>query len=273
MTILRPIIWIAGITLLGSYSSLAASQPPQIHVIPETSKAIAHQPYEVRYEVTWTGDAGDRAVLPPSLVDLDWADVTVASSVASVRDGMNVIQHSLVLYPRESGTFEFPALTLAYLDPADYPGDENSEEDQEPVYPTISAESFQITVVEPPDPLTYIIGATLLLVMLAGAIMLMRRRQVTSASKAQVIPMPTVPDAMNAARQHRLDRRHYEFYQALLRGVSLLSRTAEHTAMKTLLEKKAKEVGYQDYHPTEDELDGALRDLERAYNQDKGSKA
>jgi len=273
MVVLRTIKWITGIALLVLFSLNASSQPPQIRLVQSTSKAIVDQPYEVYYEITWPGDAGDRSILPPSHIELDWADVTVASSVTSVRDGANVVQHNLVLYPREAGSFEFPPLILAYLDTADLLPSSESEEGASPIYPTISAEAFDITVVNPPDPLMYVIGGALVLGAGAAGTVLIRRRQVAAANAATVIPMPTLPDAMNAARQHRLDRKPYEFFQALIRGASLLSASPDHTQLKKQFETKAKEVGFQSYLPTEDELDGALRDLERAYNQDKGSQA
>jgi hypothetical protein len=273
MTILRPRISIAGFALLGLFSALASAQPPKIRVIQDTSKAIVHEPYAVSYEVTWGGDAAERAVLPPAPLTLDWADVTIGSTVAQVRDGANVIQHNVVLYPREAGTFEFPPMTLAYVDPAKIPSSEDGEESDPPIFPTISTEGFQLDVSNPPDPLRYVVGGALLLGVLAGGITLLRRRQVAAAGAAGSIPMPTVSDAINAARQHRLDRRHYEFYQALIRGATLMGGATEPTRLKTVFETKAREVGYQGYNPTEDELDGALRDLERAYNQEKGSKA
>ena len=67
---------------------------------------------------------------------------------------------------------------------------------------------------------------------------------------------------VHEARRHRLDGDWYAFYRALGRAMARLRPEAD--ALTRRFEARANEVGYGGIRPTDDELDGAMRDAERA---------
>ena len=69
---------------------------------------------------------------------------------------------------------------------------------------------------------------------------------------------------MHSARQHRLDGDFYRFYLDLSRAAEALHATGEAPELAATFKTRAQEAGYKGARPTDDQMDGDLRDLERA---------
>jgi hypothetical protein len=79
-------------------------------------------------------------------------------------------------------------------------------------------------------------------------------------------PIPgvaTVQTVLNLARQHRLDGKFYDYYRALAHAATLAAPSVAARKLREKLENDAQRVGYGALQPSDDELDGALRDIER----------
>jgi hypothetical protein len=68
-----------------------------------------------------------------------------------------------------------------------------------------------------------------------------------------------------------LDGHFYEYYLELARAVNALPAERKPAGLAETLQGRAQAVGYQGVRPTEDEMDGDFRDVERALTRYKES--
>ena len=70
----------------------------------------------VSYEVSWPGNAGDYAILPPIIESIDWGEVSILESVSSFRNHENVVSLEIEVIPAEVGEYEMPKAVVQYVD-------------------------------------------------------------------------------------------------------------------------------------------------------------
>jgi hypothetical protein len=78
-----------------------------------------------------------------------------------------------------------------------------------------------------------------------------------------------VQGALHAARRQRLDGKFYEFYLELGRAAAALPSEGRPPGLAETLKARAQEVGYKGVRPTDDRMDGDVRDVERALTRYK----
>lgn len=265
--------------LIGSifaFDSLAPlrAQTPVLEVLLEQDKARVDEPYRVMYETSWTGPADQFAIRSADPATVDWATSRVVETSTRQEDGKFFITQTIEYVPFESGEFEVLPFIVSYFDPAQLRvagGASEEEGDAELPEPRIlEASAFQLKV-RPNLAPYYLSGTIAVLVALCTGVAYAsrrRRRELQAVAAGINVPEPqTVQSALNLARQYRLDEKFYEFYKELSRAASLM---APGTATRTLrgkLEAGAKEVGYRGVRPSDEEMDGVLRDVERAVQQ------
>lgn len=246
-------------TALLVFGSLHASAVPSLRALPNQDSAVAGRAYHVEYAVEWEGGAGAFIVEPP-VVDAaeGWSAASIVGSTARAADGTNILHYTLELKTEQPGAHEVPGLTVTYYPPP--------AEETEAVKEILYVEGFPVEVGKPFDSRLYpAIGAAILLSGVA-AFMVLRRRARHAVPNPGAGMSDPVPAILHAARGHRLDGDYYAFYRELGRAVAALPLTQETKSMRNKLNATWEAVGYKAVIPTVDELDGDLRDVERAYN-------
>jgi hypothetical protein len=260
---LRVLVWI-----LGS-GALATAQEPSLQVVIPERDARIGQPYALSYEVSWRGDARDFAVMPPEFESIEWGNVVVREAVSELRRDTFTITQAVEIIPQEVGEFEWPAVTIGYPNPEAAPplGSENSEANPSElgVYPTLRAQSLPI-LVRSPSIVPWISGCLGAFFALSIFVTLLvynsRMRSVAVAADAPSDGQ-SVQEILHRARRHRLDGRYYEYFTALV-GAAESAGEESHADLLKRLKSRTHEVGFGGVRPTEDELDGVFRDVERA---------
>lgn len=280
-------------------ASGATAQEPVLAVFPQTQPAPrAGEPFSVTYEVTWPGAADRYVILPVEFEPIDWGVATPAKTVATVRDAVNVVSQTVEFYATERGTnergtsvrgtnvpgeYEVPEVVVRYVAGDDVPAWKvaplrSEKSGREAFERRLRAEPFSVRVAPRRRPYWGLYwgpywttgGLAALLafgVLTALAVYRFRRRPVVAVPAAVPAAEDTVQGLLHAARQRRLDGQFYEFYLALSRAVSLLDGGGQVSDLKAKLDAWVKETGYRGVRPTEDDMDGAQREVERALAQ------
>lgn len=250
----------------------ARAQRPVLEVRLEQETARVGEPYRVVYETSWTGAPDAFAVLPTDPETVPWA-TSRSTQMATRAEGAKFFVTQTVEYvPYEAGEFEVSPFVVSYFDPALIEDSESTSEDapgeELPEQQTISAPAFTVSVRADLGPYIFYGTALALVAALgaAGAWTLLRRRRrarLEGASEGVAVPQ-TVHAVLNLARQYRLDGKFYEFYKELSRAATLLAPSVAVRKLREKLEADAKDVGYRGVRPSDDEMEGSLKDVERA---------
>lgn len=247
---------------------MAAYSAPELVVnLPDGSAVINHG-YKIGCEISWAGEAGDYTILPAEIGTLDWATVAVTNVETFRRGDVHVVAQTIELTPLISGEFDSPEIRVSYLDPEATPPAESAAPQTAPTdssaSPSLRAEPFKI-VVRTPRRLVWIsggLGASLLLLLTAfGLCSAHRRRRPRPATAATAaLDYSEIQTLLHRIHQYRLDGKYYEYYQGLSRVAEMLG----HGQLASAMAARAQRAGYAAARPSDDELDGDLRDVERA---------
>lgn len=208
------------------------------------------------------------SLVPPAeanLPELGWGSLEWRG-LQSV-PGETLPQLELVVTATDPGEVELPSLQLRAVAVADAAGlvGESVDLGGAVVVPT---KPITITVSRDLTPYFTVGGVALLVALLvvAGVVLFRKsRKQEASGVDTSLSPSEQAREHVHAARRHRLDGDFYQFYLSLSRAASALN--LEQGTVAPRLETRAQEVGYKGVRPTEDEMDGALKDIERALTQ------
>jgi hypothetical protein len=80
---------------------------------------------------------------------------------------------------------------------------------------------------------------------------------------------PVFEEALGCARRHRQEGDFYQFYVGLSRAAGTLPADGHAPELAATLKTRAQETGYRGVRPTDDQMDGDLRDVERAMARHK----
>ncbi len=256
--------------LIGCCGFLAVeAQEPSLEVIvPERDPRVG-EPYTVSYQVSWLGNARDFAVMPLEFESVEWGDATVRQAVSELRGDTLSVTQSLEVIPREAGNFDWPVVTIGYPNPEAATPKENETPEANPsdprVYPTLRAQSLPILVRSPQNApwISGGLGAFLVFSIFMAFLVYTRRSRAIAVPESALTNEPTVEEVLHIARRHWLDGQYYEYFTTLIRAAESVGKNS-HSDLLKRLKSRAHEVGFGGAHPTEDELEGVFRDVQRA---------
>lgn len=237
---------------IGLFNTIpAAIAEPLFEAAPETVRVYDGVPFILEFTVRWTGEADDYQVPPLILDSFDWGDARLLEMRASGADSEHRVVQRVEVLANAPGDVEFPALAIRLT-----PKSELSA----PL--TLHAEPVTVSV--RPDHRLYWGGGLLAVVTLIGvAVWVFWRRKQGVADTVAPTPEQKAQAALHLARRNRLDGRFYEFYLALAEAAKALTGREATENLEAALCRHAQAVGYQGIRPSDDEMDGALRDVER----------
>jgi len=269
--VLRGTIWVL-VLLAGGM----ASAEPVLKLIPQAQSAHPHRPYRIVCEVSWDGDPAQYSIQPAKIEPLEWGTMAVTSMEASVRNGVNVVSQTIELVPNTVGEFKTPAFSVAFLRPEDIsPSETNASRTDPPARgasPTLASDPFTLRV-QPDRTLAWVSGG---LGALTFSVALgwwyakrIRKRPAERTSPPPAIDAAGAERALQNARQRRINGEYYEFYLELTHAMQVLSPNQPEQDLAARLKARANDIGYRGVRPTEDDLDGDIRAVERALKQVK----
>jgi hypothetical protein len=281
--------------------AFVADAQPELKVTPQQGSAYPGRAYRIVCEVSWTGAAWEYSILPAELDPIDWGMTALTDVKAFVRsdaDGArNVVSQTLEITPNKAGEFRTPAIRIAYFNPEATPPAESAASNavtpgtappDSSASPSLGAEPFNLMVYPDRSPIWFSggLGASLLLLLTAlgwWSVRRLRRPQpllagfrVSGFGSREVekgksgAAEPILDEAVGRARRHRQEGDFYHFYVELARAAEMAPIGNGHTTeLAAALKARAQEAGYKGVRPTDDQMDGDLRDFERAIARNK----
>lgn len=244
---------------------------PEVAVVHPDETLHPGDPYEVVVETTWVGDVTDYAILPAKFDDVEWGSAELVRVESFRRGETNVVAQTIVFTPDSVGEYTTPEVVIPFVYPEAATPTENVAPGTAPpgssVYPTLVAKPFLFTV-HPDRTLTWFssgLGA-LFLIAFIGWFGLRRWRRKEAAPhipSERPLDLSAAQTALHAARKHRLDGDYYAFYTDLNRVAQAVRGKGEEPALTETLSQRAQQVGYGGKQPTDDEMDGDFREVER----------
>lgn len=247
---------------------------PEVTTIPPAGSAHTSELATVTYRLSWpAGEAQVWRIPAPEIEQPEWGSAYLLASRAYEAGGRTVVEFEVGVVADEVGEYELPPIEFqahraedivknesAPLREAPAPWGPPSESD---VLQVVSSKVVLIRVVTDYAPIAGFSAAAVacLLVLLAGAWGVRR----TLSGGPVLAPLPVASDPreyVHAARKHRLDGDFYSFYQALVAAAGGAA-GPEAIRLRARFKERAREVGYGGARPTDDELDAALKDVER----------
>jgi hypothetical protein len=250
-----------------------AADAPQVTYTVEPAHPVARMPFHVTYEVRWAGGPESVGVIPTDPAAVAWGTARLASATSVAGESDTAIRYTVEYVPNRHGELQVPPLTFSYvLEPPLEERPKVVADASAPAAavtpPTVKSENvdapgFPVSVGRNIDYRVIGISVGAVAVLGLAGLVAMRARRGSRRKVSAPAAGSTVQSLVNAARQHRLDGKFYDYYRELARAATLLAPSVAAKALREKLEHHAQQVGYGALHPTEDELEGAVRDLER----------
>lgn len=249
-----------------------AGNGPSYRVEPPVGALRAGEPFEVTAVAFWKGDGGHFKVTPGELAAPEWGEGGWERVEARVTpDGTTEQRFVARFTAAEPGEVSVPSLRLLYVNtvaPAE--GESGAKASL-----TLQGEPFSLTI---RADYRWLYPYIALGVMLAGlgvagvSIWIGRRRAAAQNAPDPLAPWRTVEDSLHNARRHRLDGDFYAYYRELERIVQFAGGEVK-AEFGGKMKKMVEAVGYQGHRPADDEIEGTMKDLERALARWKEGKA
>jgi len=265
---------------MAAFAHESAAQLPQVSYSIEPDHPTAKVPFRVTYEVRWDGAPESIGVIPAEPSAVAWGKARLAQATSVADAAGQSLRYTVEYVSERHGELQIPPLALSYvLEP---PLEERvkvvadasaTAEAKELDTQSLEAPGFSVSVGRNVNAAAIALGAGVLLLVAAGALLGLRVRQKRAARVSAPAAGSTVQSLMNLARQHRLDGKFYEFYRELARATTLLAPSVAAKALREKLEQQAHQVGYGALHPTQDDLEGAVRDLDRVMKESKRTES
>lgn len=228
------------------------------------------EPADLTARIQWEGPPDAYAILSATTDPLDWARVDVRETAAETSGNTQSITQTVQVTPSKAGNFTFPALRIAYGTKEQLAAAAQTGGAESQPYPALSSEPFQVTVREPVQARSLWLGGGAVAGGLGAAVVVLlarrRRKAVPVESRS---PADHAQDLLHQARRQRLDGNLYEYYRALAKAVEAIAGDEQARALATAMHERARRVGYQGVRPPDDDLDGDLREVERALRRFK----
>ncbi len=254
--------------LCALWGATSAHAIPTLKTVQESPTAVINAPYTLVFELSWAGDPGEYASVPPTLDLTKWGMVSEITTSTAVEDGQNVIRHAVAILPAEIGAFSIPEVDVPYYSPGDLPEEDENGVTPAYTYPTLQAGILLVNVREPAD---YMLNTVMILglgiVLLTCAFVFQRRNAIRIARTTDYSEI-SIPSIIHDARKHKLDQNYYLFFQGLLRAAGLLKNVAIRKELQKHYEELMLAAGYQGLALSDDDMDAAVAKLEVAYRND-----
>lgn len=261
--------FLASLVAISVFSGAIWAQAPTVDVVVRPDKPLQNVPFLVDYEVTWDGVAEQYSVLGAEIEDFEWGSAkALAITGSAAGKSMKIIQ-TVEYTSLQVGDMDLPPVKIAYFDPTMAQNvDTNADPAEEPApvdNPRLTAPSTAIYVSPDRRAMTIsgVIGVVLVVCTLTFMALYKLRRGPAVASASPESTFSSVQSEMHLAKQKRLDGDYYEYLVSLSRATAFLGSDSEASALHNRLKKQADDVGFKNLRPTDDEMDGALRDVER----------
>ena len=253
---------------------VTAGAQPELTVTPGPQSVNVGEAFRVSCEVVWSGAPDAYTVLPAEIDPVDWGTVTLLPSKAYVRDGQNVVEQTVAFVAGQPGEYQTPAILIPYLRPEDV---QKPEKPDTPMHlsapdapPKLRADPLPLLVQPHTTPawLFGVLGALSFCAIGLAAWRLWPRRHTSPspADGAPTIDTTAIRQLLESAKRQRIEGDFYGAYRDLAAAAqSLKTRDSELAAR---LSSRADEVGYRGIRPTDDEMDGDLRAIERVLIQE-----
>lgn len=267
----KPRRWVnalAAILLTPSWVAFA-QDAPKAAIEPPKGTVRVGESFEVGVSVSWTGDSSRFKVSPGDLTNPAWGEAAWIRVEARKTADQTVQTFVAQFLATEPGTFAIPSLRLTYVDANQKPSETGPPSNQ------LQVDGFDQKV-NPDYRWAYPYMA--LGVVVAGlgvsfaSIWYGRRKSQAANAPDPLAPWRTVEESLHNARRHRLDGDFYSYYREQLRIVQFVGGEVK-SEFDTRLKKMVERVGYQGHKPTEDEIEGSMKDLERALARWKEGQA
>lgn len=255
------------ITALVAGLALAEEPEATLTVTAPAETVRAGKTVHMVYDVAWEGGPDSIQVLPLEFEPVEWGTISLTKSEA-YRDGqLNHVAQTVAITPGHPGEYHVPEIQVPLRYPeATFPTEEGTDESGSPhpgAYPTLRADPLPLTVRAARSPawISGGLGASFFLAALLWYIA--RRRWEPVAEGPALSPEERYSQArqrMHDARRHRLDGNFKGYYTELSRAASVFNAPE----LKSRLDQFAERVAYANARPTDDDLDAAWREVERA---------
>ena len=230
------------------------------------------EPVELVYTFRWEDAPAGWMVLPPVFDAVDWATIECVRAETSGGDDGQRVTQTVRIVPREPGERTFPALKFGWLSK-----EQAASLQYEASLPStgqlVQSESFPVLVREPfQAPWPWIAAGAVVLgaAGAAGAVWARRKRAQTTDQAAS--PADQAQNALHQARRQRLDGDLYGYYRSLVQAAQAMTGSEDAAQWAAVMQERARQVGYQGVRPPDDQLDGDLRDMERALRRFKEAR-
>lgn len=235
------------------------------------TRMIVGEPEKLTVRIQWDGAPGDYAVLAAGPEATDWASIEVIQMAAETSAGVQTVSQTVRITPSKAGEHTFPALNIAYGTKEQVAPAAPGSGAEARAYPKLTSAPFQVVVREPIAAGTlWLAGGAAVAILGAGlAVVIIRRRRRKPEAAAALSPIERSQDLLHQARRQRLDGNLYEYYLALAKAIEFVAADDQTRALAASLRERARRVGYQGIRPPDDELDGDIREAERALRRFK----
>jgi len=258
----------AALCLVVLSAAAFAADPPQLTIEAPREAPMVGQPFAYSVQVRWPGPQDAFVVYPEDAAPLDWGTARWTQGIAQHAGNESRLDYTLEVTPTASGDFDGPLVSITYYDQSARPAPESNTAEAASAMPptmTLSAEAPVIRVREDLGPLyrKLFLALGALGVVIAGVSLWVGLRRRAAPPTETLSPWATQEEALHNARRHRLDGDYYKHYLELVRVAEFAGGAVE-VEFAEKFRRKAQETGYQGRRPADDELEGDLKDLERA---------
>ena len=242
-------------------NAFAAEPQLESHTVAPKAPVLAGEPCNVEYVVEWQGARDACVVLPMDVTQPEWGHAELKAT-RTEQDGEHWRVAQVVAFTApKPGTYTVAPVEIQVIT-ANQPivgVFENTPATR------VKLQEVSITVVGPSKWRIWGAVAAAVVVVAGTALLLLRRRRRGIAEPGQEQDVVAVSqELLHHARRCRLDGEPYPCYQFLLKSAEALQ-TVNIDAKKVAdaIRSRIPAVGFQGVRPTDDEMDGFFRDIER----------
>ena len=228
--------------------------------VPEQTQVLAGRPCPVDYTVEWQGARDAAIVLPLEVSQPDWGHAELKST-RTEHDGDRWRVVQVVEYTAsKAGKYTVAPVEIQAIT-ANQPivGSFDSTPSTR-----VKAPETTITVFNPPNTRAWggIVAAVVVVGAVGGLLYYRRKKRVLPGQEEDVVAVAR--ELLHHARRNRLDGDLYACYQSMLKSAEALQTVnIEAKNVADSIRARIPAVGFQGVRPTDDEMDGLFRDLER----------
>ncbi len=254
--------WCPGVLgiVLACAGAFSADPAIENRTVVAKAQVLAGEPCTVEYTVEWQGARDACIVLPLDVTQPEWGAAELKTT-RTEHDGERWRVAQVVAYTAKAPGRYTVAPVEMQLITANQPivgAFESTPATR------VKMDEVSISVVGPTSwKIWGTMSATVLLAICVGfALLYRRRREAVSSTEVDVVAASR--ELLHDARRCRLDGDLYPCYQTLLKSAEVLQTVnIDAKGVADAIRRRIPAVGFQGVHPSDDEMDGLFRDIER----------